>query len=292
MTPHERAEPRRYEAVHGETAKRRGPGPLADAAWALAAAAPGAGLWFPGAFDRATARLAADPWARGLPAAWPLTTFGDRLTIPVATEAVTLRLPDFVRDARAVSWTGRSFLDGADWSGALMPAAQCHVYEEMAELVAADLDFRATRSYRKAKKAAQQGRPMTRNGRPLDSDEALKAYFRRDVDLIRSIRKHGLLRRSPGLATRFDRPRHAIVRTRGQEAVERGIGVAIDADGSVVRHLAGRHRWGAVKALGLAEAVVEVRLVHVAWLTQVSAEIGLAPHKALLEGLARLSPGA
>jgi hypothetical protein len=176
------------------------------------------------------------------------------------------------------------FLDAGDWSGALMDVVQDHVWEEIHELVAADYDWRATRAYRRAKKAAQRGEPHVRSGRPLATPAELAAYFRRNVDLVRSVQRHGLVDlNGPRLA--FGRPAHGRARLFTQEWSERNVGVAVDADGALVRLGPGRHRWAAACALGLETAPVEVRLVHAAWLRRAVEATGLRPDQALLEGL-------
>ena len=63
----------------------------------------------------------------------------------------------------------------------------------MTELVAADLDFRRTRAYRVYMLAIEIGRPVKRNGVALTSRKEIEAYFRYCVDLIRSVRKHGIM---------------------------------------------------------------------------------------------------
>ncbi len=67
--------------------------------------------------------------------------------------------------------------------------------------------------------------------------------------------------------------------------MERDIGVAIDADGRLVRHTNGKHRMAAALALGIERIPVEIRLVHTGWLARQSERLGLSPADALLATL-------
>lgn len=277
---------RRYEPAH--RVRRPAPVVALDHLLSVASAPLGRPRLFPALLRRAADRLRADPWAASLRVGPALAYYGEGLSLRVPPQTVTRRLTDHVRDARGPRWTGASFLDNADWSAALLPVEQCQVHVEMTQLIEADLDWRATLSYRRAKKAAQQGRPVHRSGRPLATPDELKAYYRRCVDLVRSVRKHGLLDRDAQRALGFARESHGRFRRPEAEWTERGIGMAIDADGRLVRHLGGRHRWAAASALGLPEALVEVRLVHLAWLERMVERTGEPPHLALRTGLAAL----
>lgn len=276
-----------YAAVHGRprSAPIEAAGVLGSR---LAAPLLGSPAVFPTVLRLGMGRLRSGRASAAVPVGAALAYFGPGLLLRIWPEQVAFRLPDTIRDAGGPRWTGSAFLDAGDWRDALAPVEHCRVYVEMQELVAADLDWRATPSYRRAKKAAQQGRPVYRSGRPLADPEALKAYFRRCADLIRSLRSHGLLDRRAQAALAFDRPSHRGARPAAKEWAERDVGVAINADGGLVRHLGGRHRWAAVRALGLPLAPVEIRLVHLAWLERAAAETGLPPSRALPAALARL----
>ena len=84
-------------------------------------------------------------------------------------------------------WIGASFLDAARWRGALARLEQSPIHREMSELIAADLDFRKTRTYRFWRMRAELGRPLWRNGVELDSPERVEAYFRYCAELIASV---------------------------------------------------------------------------------------------------------
>ena len=243
---------------------------------------------FPQQLKRTAERLSARPLSATLRPEAAFAFFGPALTLRVRPGAIVRRLPDRVAaEGRTFAMTER-FLDAGDWSAALMPLAEDNVWEEIHQIVAAEGDWRATRAYRKAKKAIDQGEPVRRNGRPLATLDEVVAYFRRTTDLVASVRRRGLLARGEARALAFRKPSHEGARLASQEWSERDVGVAIAADGALVRLGPGRHRWAAACAVGVDEAAVEVRLVHVDWLARVGEAYGLPPHAALLRGIAKL----
>ena len=248
----------------------------------------GSPLLFPARFDRAAARLAKEPGAGGVEPQQALWYFGPALALQVDAARLNWRLSDYVRDARGIHYIGASFLDGANWSGALERLIRSPVHREMLELVRADLRFRETRSYRIFRRQAEAGRPPKRNGIALATTEQIDAYFGYCSYLILSIRERGIVARRDLSAA--DRPhlngRQA--RPWTWERAERDIGVAVDQDGGLVRHLGGKHRTAIAQALRLPRIPVEVRLVHVKWLQRQMERTGLPAHRSLKAGLETL----
>ena len=249
----------------------------------------GSRLVFPRIFDRAVERLLdGDDDVLVLPehARW---YFGRALSFDVDPARLSRRISDFVRERGGPHWVGTSFLDGADWSGALLSLARSPVHREMSELVAADLEFKETQSYRNMLAGAHAARPVRRNGVTLAGRAEIDAYFRYCVELIRSMRKHGVVpRRDFG---NFGRRwlKHRDARPADREGAERDIGIAINADGELIRHLGGKHRTAIAQTLRLPTVPVEVRLVHVGWIAAEMSRAGLPAHYALVQGLARLA---
>ena len=284
------APPQRYQAVSPKERPRR-PNRVAQAAAQAKAAFAGAPLLFPRRFDRAVAALiAGKPGPTVTPEA-AQAYFGAPLAFDVDPAVLTERLSDFVRDEGGrTRWIGASFLDRAEWRRALKRVDRSPVHREVAELIAAGLDWRETRGYGVFLRAIGEGEPLRRNGIPLDTREAVEAYFRYCADLIDSMRAHGIVaRRAVGRLDRSWLDRHRSIRPAALNYAERDVGVAVAADGRLVRHLGGKHRTAVAQALALPSMPVEVRLVHAGWLAREMQRSGLPAHRALPEALARLA---
>ena len=146
-------------------------------------------------------------------------------------------------------------------------------------------DFRKGARYRKYADSIQLGTTIQRNRIVLDTIEKLDGYFEYYLALIENIESNGIISHSDlRLRDRTGR-HHRWTRTFWQDLAERDIGVAIDANGHIVRHTSGRHRMAAALTLGLERIPVEVRLVHARWLRQQSERLSLAPADALVATL-------
>jgi hypothetical protein len=214
--------------------------------------------------------------------------FGEALVFDIEPARLRRRISDFVASRGGALWMGRSFLDAADWSGVLTPVERSPVHQEITALIAADLDYRKTYYYRRQGRRISQGSPIFRNGLALSTRADLDAYYEYCIALIESAREHGIVPRGrighfAALALKHRRVRPALV-----DRTERNIGVAINEDGELVRHLGGKHRTAIAQTLGLATMPVELQLVHVGWLAKEMQRTGLRAHKALARHLRRL----
>jgi hypothetical protein len=135
----------------------------------------------------------------------------------------------------------------------------------------------------------RRGRPSERNGVVLSTAEDVEAYLRYCRALIKSARKHGVVRRRTSGTFRGRWLKHRGARPPLVDLAERDVGVAIGVDGELVRHLGGKHRTAIAQALGMERIPVEVRLVHVGWLAKEMLRTGLAAHLALQAGLRRIA---
>ena len=276
-----------YEPVAGRESPRRND--VAQRVLAMATAPfLGSKRMFPSRFDHAYKRLmegAEEAEITPEHAAW---YFGATLHLDVDPAKLNRRISDWVRSPRGINWVGGSFLDAADWSAALSPLDRSPIHREMHDIVAAGADFRRTATYRNFLRAIELGRPMLRNNVRLASQDAIEAYLKYCRGLIKSMRKRGAMRRAASGAFHGIRVRHWDARSPLHDSSERDIGVAIDADGSIVRHLGGKHRTAIAQALKLPTLPVEIRMVHAFWLRQQVEKTGLPPHLALIEGVGQL----
>jgi hypothetical protein len=243
---------------------------------------------FPRRFDRAVARLLANPEAVGISPVHAARFFGSTLHLEVDPTRLTERLSDYVVEPRGAKWMGVSFLDAADWDAVIAPIDHSPIHREMSELVAAGADYRDTRAYRNLVYAIEVGRPSRRNGVMITTVAEIEAYIGYCRDLIKSARKRGVVRHRVSGAFHRLRVKHRDARSIKLDSRERDIGVAITADGRIVRHLGGKHRTAIAQALKLPWMPVEVRLVHVRWIASEMKRTGLPAHSALLQGVSEL----
>jgi hypothetical protein len=218
--------------------------------------------------------------------------FGPTLRLWIAPDDLQWRLSDYVRSSGGVRWIGASFLDDANWRPALSPIRRSPVHREMIQLVRSEFRFRETRAYEKLCVAADQGRPALRSGVVLTSRAHVDDYFRYCTELAASIREHGIVPRDKARRRRLPRFAQRAGLLSFVERAERDIGVAIDRDGALVRHLGGKHRLALAQALRLEKVPVEIRMVHVRWLKQQMERTSLTPHEALATQLAAITDQA
>ena len=278
----------RYEPVAGRESPRR-----SDVALRLLAMATapilGSKRTFPPRFNHAYGRLTEGAESREITPEHAAWFFGATLHLDIDPAKLKYRISDWVRGPRGIHWVGGSFLDAADWSAALSPLDHSPIHREMHDIVAAGADFRRTATYRNFLRAIELGRPMLRNNVRLASQDAIEAYFKYCRGLVKSMRKRGAMRRAASGAFHGIRVRHWDARSPLYDSSERDIGVAIDADGSIIRHLGGKHRTAIAQALKLPTLPVEIRMVNVHWLRQQVEQTNVPPHLALIEGVRRLA---
>jgi hypothetical protein len=249
----------RYQRIPGRRFRRAGWG---DVLPALTAPVGGSQLIFP---HRLANALAAHK--NGKPAAVPSAHarwfFGDSLVFWTDPAGLTMRLRDKVHDGDKPVRLARRFLDNGDWRRVTTLVAALPEHVETQELVEFGADYPATRTFRRMIRAIRRNRPFRRYRVPLDSEEKVHAYFRYFLALTESIRTHGF-REQNRLAALTPYPGFDV---RGAFAFrQRNIGVAIGADGGLLRFLGGRHRLAIAQALEVPAVPVELRLVHLDWL--------------------------
>lgn len=243
-----------------------------------------ANVGFPGRFDRATKRLATEG-GRALPVAQAHFHFSDALLLSINPRSVKLRLIDYFLDSGRPSWIGSHFLDGNDWQPLLTSVRKSSSHAEIAELCRTRQDFREGQRYQRYAERIAKGVLLRRNRVTLDTIGKLDGYFEYYLALIDDIEKNGIQPHSElGLRGQTGN-RHRWTRSLWQDLAERDIGVAIDADGRLVRHTNGKHRMAVALALGLPRIPVEIRLVHARWLQRQANKLGLSPRDALLATL-------
>lgn len=241
-------------------------------------------IGFTGRFNRAVKRLDREGGPAIL-AAQGHFHFGERLVIPIATSHLTTRLRDNISDRGRLRWIGTHFLDGSDWSRIVEPLEKSSSHVEITELFETRQDFRAGARYQAYAKRIKDGATVKRNRIAIDTIEKLDNFFEYYLALIADIEKNGIVPHSDlGLLGQTGR-RHRWTRTLWQDLAERDIGVAINAEGRLVRHTNGKHRTAAAVALGIERIPVEIRLVHAGWLLRQGKRLGLSPADALLATL-------
>jgi hypothetical protein len=253
-----------YRPIAGRAPRH---GAWADLLAAATAPVGGSKLFFPRRLANAlAAHMNGKPAA--VPSAHARWFFGKSLVFWTDPAALAMRLPDNVEDGSRLIRLAPQFVDGGDWRHVIMPVADLPEHVETQELVEFGADYPSTPTFQGMIGAIGRGRPFRRYGRPLDTEDKVHAYFRYFLALTDSIRTHGFREQS-----RIDAlARDAGFEVRGSFALrQRNIGVALSADGSLLRFLGGRHRLAIAQALNLPAVPVELRLVHLDWL---AAEVG------------------
>jgi hypothetical protein len=240
---------------------------------------------FPRRFDRAFEKLISDPAAAKVIPEHAIWYYGPALHLDIDPLTLRRRISDWVRGPCGPRWTGAAFLDSADWSRAISPLVMSPVHREMMEIVRSGQDPRDTKAYRNLMRAITLGRPSRRNNVTLASVDEIDAYLRYCRDLIKSVRKRGVVRHSVSGPFHRLRLKHRDARTVVHDSSERDIGVAITETGELIRHLGGKHRTAIAQALKLPTIPVEVRMVHTGWLLKQMERTGLPPHLALTRGI-------
>lgn len=241
-------------------------------------------IGFSGRFDRSVSRLAGRG-GQAVPAARAHFHFADALLLQIDPKAVEMRLRDNFLSDGSPRWIGTHFLDGGDWAALLSPVTESSSHAEIIELCRTRKDFRTGKRYRQYARRISAGKTVWRNRIGINTHDKLDGYFEYYLALIESIEKKGILPHSDlGLRGQTGY-RHRWTRTFWQDLAERDIGIAIDAEGRLVRHTNGKHRMAAALALGIPQIPVEIRLVHARWLARQAEKLGLAPTEALLATL-------
>lgn len=206
--------------------------------------------------------------------------FGDTLVFWTDPAGLSVRLLDRVHDGRAAVRLAARFVDAGDWRDATEPVSELDEDKDMRELVEYGAGYPESPTFGLMMRGVQQDKPARRYRSPLDTAEKVHAYFGYFLRVIESIREHGF-REQAGLQE-VSPP--AGVDVRGKFALrQRDIGVAMGAEGRLVRFLGGRHRLAIAQALGIPAVPVELRLVHLDWLADEVRRSGLAPEVALKE---------
>lgn len=271
--------------------RARHEGPLSEAVAAFKGFLPMSRSRFDARLGRGladAARLGSGFFLAGFPARRAL---GAELVIDVDPRGIEHRLEHRLAQGGRVHLIRDRFLGAGDWTPLLSRVRSSSTYREVAEIVEAGLDYRRTRAYRAALERAGGPQPVNRNFVALSSPERVEAYFRKTAELCRSIREHGIERRSNRGGNMPGGPASWGVRLPWVELGEVDIGVAIGVGGEILRFASGKHRTAAAQSLGLASMPVEVRLVHADWLRRMMENRRSSPVEALIEGVRALDLG-
>ena len=184
------------------------------------------------------------------PLAYPRAVMGPRLGVVIRPDATQRTLRSLVefggRRFRLDAW----FVGFGDWRDVSLPSAEDAVVKAALALKAADFRFHDTPAYAVFRRRLEQGAPVVRNGRPLDSVVRIDSYFADFAALFQSVAQNGVL------------PHKAARRRFGRFArAQVDVGVAIDADGALLRLPGAQHRFAVAWALGC-DIPAEVRMIH------------------------------
>lgn len=215
---------------------------------------------------------------------------GDRLTVWLDPARVAKQLDSNIKVPGGVLAVGTCCLGKGDWSKWLRPIETTLVDREVREVLAADLDYRATDCYRRFFREIEEKRPTTRNMIALDTPERVEAYFTDLVRLIESIRAQGVIRRPPRSFEHSEAlmPSLSAARPLAVEMIESEIGIAVGATGELFRIGPGHHRMSIARQTGLIRVPAELRLFHVKWVREQMRLYKAGPLRSVRLGLASL----
>ncbi len=214
-------------------------------------------LFFSWFFNRAM-QVASNRSRFALYPAWVQYYCGEQLCVPVPTGQIQYYMADWLQSDTMRFHSSDYFLASGKWEGVLHDIERMPILDEARELIAAGWNFKATKTYCRLSQAINNGAPISRQHVVLDSEVKIAEYFHRFQSLFQSILECGLL------------ANRTIAQQTGIPA-DREIGVAIDADGSLVKLPGGQHRFALAAALNIEVVPVEIRMVHVELLSKVSA---------------------
>jgi hypothetical protein len=186
-----------------------------------------------------------------VPLPWVEAALGELPTETCRVSHVNTIVADWVSCNATIRNSIDYFLVAGDLAPLIRSTKGDPVREEARQLMAEDLDYSKTPAYETLVQAVETSTPQRRQGDQLRTVAAVQAYFERFVKLFRSIERHGVLVHSAldQAGVRFNQ--------------DRGLGIAIDADGRIHRLQGANHRWAIAQVLDIQEVPVEVRLVHV-----------------------------
>ena len=143
------------------------------------------------------------------------------------------------------------FLGTGTWSGLISSTDGDPVREEAQQILDAYLNYKRTEVYEVLLHATLNDPPQRRQARQLKTATDVDNYFERFVRLFRSILQNGVI------------PHHEVDKFGVHFNRDRGMGLAIDLDGSLHRLQGANHRWAIAQVLDLPTVPVEIRLIHI-----------------------------
>lgn len=161
------------------------------------------------------------------------------------------------------------FIGGGDWSGWIRDSRKTRVMSEMTALIRAHLDFRQTNQYNNRVKGLATGTVLHFQRGHQDSIQKIERYFENFVRMILLAERFGIIARPISRANCLDEAfTEEDIQELWCELSESNVGVAVDANGSLLRVGPGKHRVAVADVLGLPSVPCEVRLIHSKYLRQ------------------------
>ncbi|WP_373504868.1 hypothetical protein [Aestuariivirga sp.] len=177
------------------------------------------------------------------------------------------------------------------WQPHLRPVQGSALYREVGDVLAGG-GIRNRQSFADLMRKAENGKPAIRYLLALDSEHKIERYFDEVFSLVESIRTNGYrtrARREPEEAGLAAAERATDARSQLVEMMETEVGMAVDADGALVRVGPGNHRFAIAHQLGLPRIPVELRLFHARWLREAFRSHGQHAPAAVIAAASRLN---
>lgn len=222
------------------------------------------GLFSGGLRPRMVQRAVQRPVMYQLPSEW-VCAGAEALQVNIPTRLLQLRMADWIsHDGRVLHAFDHFLLDG-DWSGICRPIRDSRVYQEVQDLLVYEENFIQSVTYQSYIKSLRQGRVVRRAHVNLTTIDDVNAYYDRSLALLRSIQQYGFVEQPHAIKTDVRRAGFASWRSKLWDWQDHGLGIAINANGEVIRLPGGQHRTAIALLLGLPTLPVQLRVVHPSW---------------------------
>ncbi len=178
----------------------------------------------------------------------------------------------------------RYLISAGDWDLTCRPLRKSAHIDEILDLFENDLDYERTASFHYRMTRCSSDDPTRHRTQPIDTEEKVHDYFKRQLALISSIQRNGYLSRR----SVFDRGLYDQTRVR-REKRENEIGCAVGRKGDLFMYRTGHHRLAIAVGLGLDEILVDIHHIHKNWLTNMMTQYETGPAEAIIAGLEKIN---
>jgi len=135
------------------------------------------------------------------------------------------------------------FVWSGEWDRDIIPLEEHEKFVMIRELLVEKKDYHNTQFYSLVIEKMNEGKPLQRGNNVLNSEESIKQYFKKNIELFNGIKNNGFkLNLAPE------------------------VGIVVGRDGRLIHFRQGHHTLAIAKILGVENVIVRIRAVHSLWL--------------------------